>query len=228
MQRAGLLSGYPPHPLPVGRCIHAGTERGVDRSGAEGRANVRLEQIEQLPTVEFFHTIPLLSLCSSASGTTSSQAAAAQTSPSPTPSGATRGVAFANKGDEERQGRTGPARSTANDKVMFLDGNDYPASQLLATLTTFCSARLRRPGDTKAAVAKFTEAVADRTPCPTPSCRSGITRRASRSAALRKPASLLKPKPSPRHPHIRTMAGRRSGLAQALMRKARQKKPTWA
>jgi tetratricopeptide (TPR) repeat protein len=55
----------------------------------------------------------------------------------------------------------------ANDKVMFLDGNDYPASQLLAIADNLVLGEIAQAsGDTKTAVAKFTEAVAGQDALP--------------------------------------------------------------
>ena len=98
-------------------------------------ANIRLEQIEQFPTVEFFHTIPLLAL------TQFGKWDEVLAEPKPVESLAfstaiwhyARGVALA------RQGKIAlaTAESTAlklllqTDKILFLDGNDYPASKVL-------------------------------------------------------------------------------------------------
>src|SRR5262249_55220653 len=99
-------------------------------------ANVRLEQIDQFPTVEFFHTIPLLSLIQF--GHWDEILAEPQPRADLAYSNAiwryARGVAFANKGDvkaaKAEQAALVPLKS--NPKVMSLDGNDYPASQLLS------------------------------------------------------------------------------------------------
>lgn len=98
-------------------------------------ANVRLEQIEQFPTVEFFHTIPLLALVQFGRW----QELLAEPAPRADLAYSTaiwhyaRGVARANAGDvagaESEYTALQPLK--ANDKVLSLDGNDYPASTLL-------------------------------------------------------------------------------------------------
>ncbi|HEY7798536.1 MAG TPA: tetratricopeptide repeat protein [Hyphomonadaceae bacterium] len=134
-------------------------------------ANVRLEQIEQFPTVEFFHTIPLLSLVQF--GKWDEILAEPQPREDLAFSNAiwhyARGVAYANKGDvksaKAEQALLVPLK--ANDKVMFLDGNDYPASQLLAIADNLVLGEIAQAsGDTKTAVAKFTEAVAGQDALP--------------------------------------------------------------
>ncbi|HEX5008037.1 MAG TPA: tetratricopeptide repeat protein [Hyphomonadaceae bacterium] len=134
-------------------------------------ANVRLEQIEQFPTVEFFHTIPLLSLVQF--GRWDEILAEPQPRADLAYSNAiwhyARGVAFANKGDVKSAGaeRALLAPLKANDKVMFLDGNDYPASQLLAIADNLLLGEIAQAsGDMKAAVAKFTDAVAGQDALP--------------------------------------------------------------
>ena len=134
-------------------------------------ANVRLEQIEQFPTVEFFHTIPLLALVQF--GKWDEILAEPQPREDLAFSNAiwryARGVAFANKGDlkgaKAEQALLVPLK--ANDKVMFLDGNDYPASQLLAIADNLLLGEIAQAsGDTKTAVAKFTDAVAGQDALP--------------------------------------------------------------
>ncbi len=134
-------------------------------------ANVRLEQIDEFPTVEFFHTIPLLSLVQF--GKWDEILAEPQPREDLAFSNAiwryARGVALANKGDlkgaKAEQALLVPLK--ANDKVMFLDGNDYPASQLLAIADSLLLGEIAQAsGDMKTAVARFTEAVAGQDALP--------------------------------------------------------------
>lgn len=97
--------------------------------------NVRLEQIEQFPTVEFFKTIPLLAL------TQFAKWQAILTEPEPPENldyshavwHYARGVAFANIGDFDgaQQERDALARVKDSVQISFLDQADYPASMLL-------------------------------------------------------------------------------------------------
>jgi tetratricopeptide (TPR) repeat protein len=128
-------------------------------------ANVRLEQIDQFPTVEFFHTIPLLSLVQF--GHWDEILVEPQPRADLAYSNAiwryARGVALANKGDIKgarvEQAVLVPLK--ANEKVMKLDGNDYPASQLLAIADNLLLGEIALASrDTKTAIAKFTTAVA--------------------------------------------------------------------
>jgi tetratricopeptide (TPR) repeat protein len=134
-------------------------------------ANVRLEQIDQFPTVEFFHTIPLLSLVQF--GHWDEILAEPQPRADLAYSNAiwryARGVALANTGDikgaKAEQALLVPLK--ANDKVMKLDGGDYPASQLLAIADNLLLGELAQAsGDTGAAIARFTEAVAGQDALP--------------------------------------------------------------
>jgi tetratricopeptide (TPR) repeat protein len=134
-------------------------------------ANVRLEQIDQFPTVEFFHTIPLLSLVQFGHWDE------ILTEPQPRADLAfsnaiwhyARGIALANKGDikgaKSEQAALVPLK--ANEKVMKLDGSDYPASQLLAIADNLLLGEIAlASGDSTAAVAKFTAAVASQDALP--------------------------------------------------------------
>jgi len=134
-------------------------------------ANVRLEQIDQFPTVEFFHTIPLLSLVQF--GHWDEILAEPQPRADLAYSNAiwryARGVALANKGDvkgaKAEQAALVPLK--ANEKVMKLDGSDYPASQLLAIADNLLLGEIAQAsGDTKTAVVKFTAAVAGQDALP--------------------------------------------------------------
>ena len=66
MQRAGLLSRAvlpAQHSFPVGLSDDAGTKCTLSLDSARRVvANVRVEQVEQFPTIQFFRTVPMLSL----------------------------------------------------------------------------------------------------------------------------------------------------------------------
>ncbi|HEV7690676.1 MAG TPA: hypothetical protein VGO52_07640 [Hyphomonadaceae bacterium] len=134
-------------------------------------ANVRLEQIDQFPTVEFFHTIPLLALVQF--GHWDEILAEPQPRADLAYSNAIwhygRGVALANKGDvkaaKAEQAALVPLK--ANDKVMFLDGNDFPASALLSIADNLLLGEIALAGkDTKKAIASFEAAVAGQDALP--------------------------------------------------------------
>jgi tetratricopeptide (TPR) repeat protein len=98
-------------------------------------ANVRLEQIKEFPTVEFFKTIPLLALTQFGRW----DEILAEPMPDASLDYATaiahyaRGTALARKGDlaaaRAERAKLVPLRDTT--KIMFLDTNDYPAVTLL-------------------------------------------------------------------------------------------------
>jgi tetratricopeptide (TPR) repeat protein len=98
-------------------------------------ANVRMEQIKEFPTVEFFKTIPTLALVQFGRW----DEILAEPMPDASLDYATaiqhyaRGTAFARKGDlaAARRERAAlvPLRDTT--KITFLDANDYPATALL-------------------------------------------------------------------------------------------------
>ena len=128
-------------------------------------ANVRLEQIDQFPTVEFFHTIPLLSLVQF--GHWDEILAEPQPRADLAYSNAiwryARGIAYANKGDLKaaRAEQAAFVPLMANEKVMKLDGSDYPASQLLLIADSLLRGEIATAaGDIKSATAAFTKAVA--------------------------------------------------------------------
>ena len=134
-------------------------------------ANVRLEQIQQFPTVEFFHTVPLLALVQF--GHWDEILAEPQPGPDLAYSNAiwryARGVALARKGDvkgaKTEQAALAPLKS--NPKVMVLDGSDYPASQLLAIADDLLLGEIAMASkDTKTAITKFTAAVASQDALP--------------------------------------------------------------
>ncbi len=98
-------------------------------------ANVRAEQIEQYPTVEFFQTIPLLALTQFGRW----DEVLAEPKPPASLNYSTaiwhyaRGTALANKGDiaAATEARRMLAPLTESAQVRFLDSADYPASVLL-------------------------------------------------------------------------------------------------
>lgn len=113
----------------------AGQSKMAIDAGRKVAANVRLEQIEQFPTVEFFKTIPLLTL------TQFGRWSEVLAEPAPPEnldySNAiwhyARGVALANSGDIEGAQAERAKLAAAKDSVQirFLDNADYPASVLL-------------------------------------------------------------------------------------------------
>lgn len=128
-------------------------------------ANVRLEQIEQFPAVEFFHTIPLLALVQFGHW----NELLAEPAPREDLAYSTaiwhyaRGVALANQGDvaAARAEAAALAPLKANEKVMFLDGVDYPASVLLGIADELLQGEIAlAANDLPAAVAHFERAVA--------------------------------------------------------------------
>jgi len=127
-------------------------------------ANVRLEQIEQFPTVEFFHTIPLLALVQFGRWREllEEPAPRADLAYSTAIWHYARGVAFANSGDlaAARTEHTALVPLKANDKVLWLSGNDYPASQLLEIADALLTGEIALASeDLTAAVTQFERAV---------------------------------------------------------------------
>ncbi|RYZ14423.1 MAG: hypothetical protein EON61_03765 [Alphaproteobacteria bacterium] len=126
--------------------------------------NVSLEQIDQFPTIEFFKTVPLLTMVHF--GHWDDILAEPQPRADLGYSNAiwhyARGIAYANKGDlkaaKAEQALLVPLK--ANPKVMVLDGNDYPASQLLTVADNLLLGEIATAGkDMKAAIASFEAAV---------------------------------------------------------------------
>ena len=128
-------------------------------------ANVRLEQIDQFPAVEFFHTIPLLALVQF--GRWDEVLAEPEPRADLTYSAAirhyARGVAFASKGDlaaaRADQDALVPLKET--DRVMVINGNGYPAVALLAIADELLLGEIAlAEGSVDTAIAHFTTAVA--------------------------------------------------------------------
>jgi tetratricopeptide (TPR) repeat protein len=105
-------------------------------AGRKVAANVRLEQIEQFPTVEFFQTVPLLSLVRFArwEEILNEQRPPEQLKFSRAIWHYARSVAFTRTGNLEAAEAELAAMIPllANESIWFLDGNDYPASQILS------------------------------------------------------------------------------------------------
>jgi tetratricopeptide (TPR) repeat protein len=127
-------------------------------------ANVRLEQIKEFPTVEFFKTIPLLALTQFGRW----DEILAEPMPDPSLDYATaiahyaRGTALARKGDlagaRAERAKLVPLRDTT--KIMFLDTNDYPAVTLLQIADALLQGDIAlASGSTAAALTHFRRAV---------------------------------------------------------------------
>jgi tetratricopeptide (TPR) repeat protein len=134
-------------------------------------ANVRLEQIDQFPTVEFFHTIPLLALIQFGhwDEVLSEPAPRADLAYSNAIWHYARGIALANRGDLDaaRAEQAALVPLKANDKIMFLDGNDYPASALLGIADELLLGEIALAGgELDAAITRFTAAVAGQDALP--------------------------------------------------------------
>ena len=127
-------------------------------------ANVHLEQIEQFPTVEFFKTIPLLSLVQFGHW----DEILAEPRPPETLDFSNaiwryaRGVALANTGDMDGAMAEQALLSGAKDtvQIQFLDSADYPASVLLNIADALLLGEIAiRSGDPRTAADHFQTAV---------------------------------------------------------------------
>jgi TolA-binding protein len=140
-------------------------------AGRKVAANVRLEQIQEYPTIEFFQTIPLLSLVRFAHWQEILQ--------QPAPPAAlpysnaiwryARAVALARTGEYDAAQAEIDAMQPlmSNDSIWFLDGNDYPASQVLAIANLLARGELAQArGDYKDAIVRFTAAVEEQDKLP--------------------------------------------------------------
>lgn len=141
-----------------------GQSKVAIEAGRKLSANVRMDQIAQFPTIEFYHTIPLLSLVQF--GHWDEILAEPQPGADLAYSNAiwryARGVALANKGDVKGAKAEEAALKplVASDKVMVLDGNDYPASALLQIADNLLLGEIAQASnDSKTAIARFTDAV---------------------------------------------------------------------
>jgi tetratricopeptide (TPR) repeat protein len=134
-------------------------------------ANIRLEQIEQFPVVEFFHTIPLLALIQFGKW----QDVMAEPKPNTKLEFSNgiwryaRGVALARQGyyeaAMEEQAALEPLLNS--DKILFLDGNDYPASSVLKIAAHLLEGEIKMAqDDNSAAITNFKKAVAEQDNLP--------------------------------------------------------------
>ena len=128
-------------------------------------ANVSLEMIDQFPTVEFFHTIPLLTKVQFAKWDEllKAEQPRADLAYSNAIWHYARGVAMARSGNlvgaETEYAAMSPLIET--DKVMLLDGADYPASALLTIAQSLLAGELSMAAkDFDAAISHFGKAVA--------------------------------------------------------------------
>ncbi|WOJ95989.1 hypothetical protein R0137_12150 [Congregibacter brevis] len=134
-------------------------------AGRKVASNVRLEQIKQFPTIEFFQTVPLLSLVRFAHWE--------EILAEPKPHGDlpfslavwhyARSVALSRGGDIDAAATELAAMEPLmdNESIWFLDGNDYPASQVLAIAMALGSGELaQQKGDLDAAIEFYKVAVA--------------------------------------------------------------------
>jgi len=120
-------------------------------AGRKVASNVRLEQIKEFPTIEFFQTIPLLSLVRFARWDEILQ------EPQPPQelkySNAiwhyARTVAFVRSGELEAAQSELAAMEPLmnNESIWFLDGNDYPASQILTIAQQLAEGELALAGE---------------------------------------------------------------------------------
>ncbi|GMG86535.1 hypothetical protein MNKW57_08560 [Biformimicrobium ophioploci] len=127
-------------------------------AGEKVAANVRMEQIEQYPAVEFFQTIPLLSLVRFARW----DDILSRPQPPEALEYSNAIWRYARAVALSRQGKLDAARAEIeamqplmeNDAIYFLDGNDYPASQILSI------AQLLAQGELAQAEENWDEAIA--------------------------------------------------------------------
>lgn len=127
-------------------------------------ANIHLEQIEQFPTIEFFHTIPLLALTQFAKW----DAVLAEPKPKASLQFSNAIWHYARGVAQARQGKIELATAESNalksllqtDKILFLDGNDYPASTVLNIADQLLSGEVAMAtADHTTAVVAFEKAV---------------------------------------------------------------------
>ncbi len=133
-------------------------------AGEKVAENVRLEMIDEFPTVEFFHTIPLLTLVQFARW--DDVLARPQPRSDLAFSNAiwryARGIARTRTGDIDgaREEQAALAPLLANEKVLYLDGADYPASVLLGIADNLLEGEIAlAQGDAEAAILQFQTAV---------------------------------------------------------------------
>ena len=133
-------------------------------AGRKVAANVRLEQIQQFPTIEFFQTVPILSLVRFAQWDT---IMAEPKPPEELPFSRAiwhyaRAVALVRmqQPEQAQEEILAMAPLMDNESIWFLDGNDYPASQVLAIANALAQGELAlAQGQMDQAVASFSSAV---------------------------------------------------------------------
>lgn len=140
-------------------------------AGLKVAANVRLEQIKEYPTIEFFQTIPLLSLVRFARWEEILQQSAppAELAYSNAIWHYARAIALARSGDHDAAQAEIDAMQPlmSNESIWFLDGNDYPASQVLAIANLLAKGELAQAQeDYKGAIVWFTAAVQEQEKLP--------------------------------------------------------------
>jgi tetratricopeptide (TPR) repeat protein len=140
-------------------------------AGEKVAANVHMEQIKAFPTIEFFKTIPLQSLVRFARW---DDILAFPEPPAELPYSRAiwhyaRSVALTRKGDLAGAGTEIDAMQPliSNESIWQLDGNDYPASQILAIANNLARGELALAAQDHAeAVARFGDAVAEQDKLP--------------------------------------------------------------
>lgn len=142
----------------------AGQSRMALDSAYKVAANVRMEQIEQFPTVEFFKTIPLLTLVQFGKWSDILAEAAAPTDLDYSNAiwHYARGIAMANTGDIEGALTERSKLAAVKDSVQirFLDSADYPASVLLNIADDLLQGEIAlKSGDPDLAASHFDRAV---------------------------------------------------------------------
>ena len=140
-------------------------------AGEKVAANVRLEMIDQFPTVEFFHTIPLLTLVQFAhwDEILEKPQPRADLSFSNAIWHYARGIALARTGEIEaaRVEHDAMMPLMTTEKILYLDGADYPASALLGIAGDLLLGEMAlAEGETNAAITHFTSAVASQDALP--------------------------------------------------------------
>ena len=149
----------------------AGQSKMAIEAGRKVAANVRLEQIEQFPTVEFFKTIPLLTLTQFARwpDILAEPAPPANLDYSNAIWHYARGIALANTGDMAGAQAEREKLAAVKDSVQirFLDNADYPASVLLNIADDLLQGEMALQSDKPdLAVSHFEQAVAKQDALP--------------------------------------------------------------
>jgi len=149
----------------------AGQSKMAIDAGRKVAANVRLEQIEQFPTVEFFKTIPLLTLTQFArwSEVLAEPAPPEKLDYSNAIWHYARGIALANTGDMAGAQAERAKLAAVKDSVQirFLDNADYPASVLLNIADDLLQGEMALQSDKPdLAVSHFERAVAKQDALP--------------------------------------------------------------